>query len=120
MYDPATGKQVGTSADAGPHEVDLAIGAADAAFADWSGRTGLERGALLRKLSAELLDAVEAIADVIVAEQGKPRAQAAFEVRMATQWLDGSLQVGVGYDEYSGNSTAESGLRGFVRFSRGL
>jgi succinate-semialdehyde dehydrogenase/glutarate-semialdehyde dehydrogenase len=88
VYDPATGKQVGTSADAGPREVDLAIGAADAAFADWSGRTGLERGALLRKLSAELLDAVESIADVIVAEQGKPRAQAAFEVRMATQWLD--------------------------------
>ena len=88
VYDPATGKQVGTAADAGAAEVDQAIGAAHAAFPDWSGRPGVERGTLLRRLSAELLDAIDEIADVIVAEQGKPRAQAAFEVRLATQWLD--------------------------------
>ena len=88
VHDPATGKQVGTAADAGAGEVERAVGAADAAFASWSSRPGIERGALLRRLSAELLDGIEHIADVIVAEQGKPRAQALLEVRMATQWLD--------------------------------
>ena len=88
VHDPATGKQVGTAAEAGAAEVDQAIGAAHAVFPGWSGRPGVERGVLLRRLSAELLDAIDHIADVIVAEQGKPRAQAAFEVRLATQWLD--------------------------------
>ena len=64
------------------------MGSAHAAFQGWSSRPAVERGALLRRLSAELLGATEHIADVIVAEQGKPRAQAAFEVRLATEWLD--------------------------------
>jgi succinate-semialdehyde dehydrogenase/glutarate-semialdehyde dehydrogenase len=88
VHDPATGKVVGEAAEAGAAEIDRAIGAAHAAFPGWSSTPAPERGAALRRLSAELLSSIDSIADQIVAEQGKPRAQALLEVRMATQWLD--------------------------------
>jgi succinate-semialdehyde dehydrogenase / glutarate-semialdehyde dehydrogenase len=88
VTNPATGAEVGTAADATAADVDKAIASAAAAFPSWSALPGIERGVFLRRLSAELLNAIDDIADVIVAEQGKPRAQAVLEVRMATQWLD--------------------------------
>ena len=42
----------------------------------------------MRRISACLLEDVDRIADLIVAEQGKPRAQAVFEVRYATDAED--------------------------------
>ena len=39
-------------------------------------------------MAAELLGDADSIADLIVAEQGKPRAQALFEVRYAADWLE--------------------------------
>ena len=48
----------------------------------------------MRRISAELLARLDHIADLIVSEQGKPRAQAIFEVRYATQWLDWFAEEG--------------------------
>jgi succinate-semialdehyde dehydrogenase/glutarate-semialdehyde dehydrogenase len=79
---------VGTAADAGSAEVAQAVGAAHAAFTDWAARPAVERASALRRLSATMLEMLDHIADVIVSEQGKPRSQAVFEVRLATQWLD--------------------------------
>ena len=42
------------------------------------------------------------------------------ELHVATGWRGGTLQLGVGYDDFSKSVTPDSGLRGFVRFSRGL
>ncbi|MEZ5488638.1 MAG: capsule assembly Wzi family protein [Steroidobacteraceae bacterium] len=42
------------------------------------------------------------------------------ELQVSTRRFDGLLQLGIGYDDYSGNVTASSGMHGFVRFSRGL
>jgi succinate-semialdehyde dehydrogenase/glutarate-semialdehyde dehydrogenase len=85
---------VGTAADAGPEEATRAVEAAHRAFAGWSTTSPNERAAAMRRISACLLEDLDRIADLIVAEQGKPRAQAAFEVRYATEWLDWFAEEG--------------------------
>ncbi|MFN8233128.1 MAG: NAD-dependent succinate-semialdehyde dehydrogenase [Actinomycetota bacterium] len=94
VSDPATGREVGTAADAGPAETTAAVEAAATAFPDWAALTAGERAAAIRRLSGSLLEAADEIADVIVAEQGKPRGQAAWEVRYATEWLDWFAEEG--------------------------
>jgi succinate-semialdehyde dehydrogenase/glutarate-semialdehyde dehydrogenase len=94
VVDPATGEQVGTAADAAEAEARAAVDAASKAFPEWSAQVPSERGVALRRISAALLEDVDRIADVIVGEQGKPRAQAAWEVRYATEWLDWFAEEG--------------------------
>lgn len=88
VRDPATGEIVGTAADAGKAEARAAVEAAGKAFPGWASLPGAERGAAVRRISRELLADVDRIADLIVAEQGKLRGQAAWEVRYAAEWLD--------------------------------
>ncbi len=87
VTDPANGDVVGVAADAGPEVASTAIGAAHRAFGEWADRTAQDRAEIIQRISAEMLADLDHIADVIVSEQGKPRAQAVFEVRYATQWL---------------------------------
>lgn len=88
VIDPATGQRVGTATDAGAAEAAAAVDAAAKAFPEWATLPAVDRAGALRRLSAALLEDVDRIGDVIVAEQGKPRAQATWEVRYATEWLD--------------------------------
>lgn len=88
VTDPATGEVVGHAADAAPEDATRAVDAASRAFPAWAALPARERGTLLRKLAAVLLDQAEPIADVVVKEQGKPKPQALFEVRYATEWLE--------------------------------
>jgi succinate-semialdehyde dehydrogenase/glutarate-semialdehyde dehydrogenase len=94
VTDPANGEVVGTAAEAGPEDATQAVDAAHRAFASWSSTTPNERAAAMRRITACLLEDVDRIADLIVAEQGKPRAQAVFEVRYATEWLDWFAEEG--------------------------
>jgi succinate-semialdehyde dehydrogenase / glutarate-semialdehyde dehydrogenase len=88
VTNPATGDVVGLAADAGPSHATAAVDAAHAAFGSWGQTTAQDRAAAMRRISEALLDNIDQIADTIVAEQGKPRGQALFEVRYSTQWLD--------------------------------
>ncbi len=88
VLDPATGERVGVAADAGTAEAKAAVDAASKAFPEWSNLVATERANALRRISAELIEDADRIADVIVAEQGKPRGQAVWEVRYATEWID--------------------------------
>jgi succinate-semialdehyde dehydrogenase/glutarate-semialdehyde dehydrogenase len=94
VRDPATGTPVGTASEAGPDEARAAVDAAAAAFPGWAGLAASERAALLRSIVSELLGDLDRIADLIVAEQGKPKAQAEWEVRYATEWLDWYAEEG--------------------------
>ena len=94
VRDPATGEPVGRAADAGSEVASAAVAAASSAFLGWSTLVPTERAAAMRRISAALLDDVERIADVIVAEQGKPRSQATWEVRYATEWLEWYAEEG--------------------------
>jgi succinate-semialdehyde dehydrogenase / glutarate-semialdehyde dehydrogenase len=94
VTDPADGSVVGHAADADAATAAAAVEAAHTAFAGWAATPAAERGAALRRISAALLADLDRIADLIVAEQGKPRGQALFEVRYATQWLDWFAEEG--------------------------
>jgi succinate-semialdehyde dehydrogenase/glutarate-semialdehyde dehydrogenase len=94
VTNPADGSVVGTAADADPALVTAAIDAAQSAFPSWAALAAKDRSAALRRISAELLADLDRIADLIVAEQGKPRGQALFEVRYATEWLDWFAEEG--------------------------
>src|SRR2546427_3040487 len=88
VTDPATGAKVGTAADAGAQEARAAVDGASKAFPTWAALSAGQRAAGLRRISAALMADLDRIADVIVAEQGKPRPQAAWEVGYATEWLE--------------------------------
>lgn len=94
VTNPANGEVVGTAVDGSPELATAAIDAAHAAFPAWAATTAVERAAAMRRISAALLDNIEVMADLIVAEQGKPRGQALFEVSYATQWLDWFAEEG--------------------------
>ena len=94
VTNPADGSVVGHAADADAATAAAAVDAAHGAFAGWAAVPAAERGAALRRISAALLADLDRIADLIVAEQGKPRGQALFEVRYATQWLDWFAEEG--------------------------
>ena len=75
VYDPATGKQIGLAADAGPEDVDRAVAAARAALetGPWASMTPAGREELLWKL-ADLIerDAAE-FAEIESIDNGKTR-----------------------------------------------
>ena len=76
VYDPSTGKQVATIADASDADVDRAVAAARRAFDDgrWSGLPPYERQRRIERL-ADLLEAnIPEIAEIESIDNGKPRA----------------------------------------------
>ena len=80
VRDPATGDLVATVADGSIAETRKAIDAAHAAFPGWSSTPGKERGAILRKVEAQMNERLEEIARLMVLENGKPFAEAKGEV----------------------------------------
>jgi succinate-semialdehyde dehydrogenase/glutarate-semialdehyde dehydrogenase len=84
---PATGEVIGHAADAGVDDAREAIGAADAAFADWSTRTAYERSAFLYQAHQLMLERREALAKLMTEEQGKPIRMARNEVGYAADFL---------------------------------
>jgi succinate-semialdehyde dehydrogenase/glutarate-semialdehyde dehydrogenase len=87
VHDPATGKVVAHVPNAGAREAKRAIKAAHDAFPGWRDRTAAERAALLRKLSALVLDHQEDLARILVSEQGKPLAEARGEIGMSAAYV---------------------------------
>lgn len=72
IHDPATGELVGTSAIGEAADIDLAVAAARAGFEQWVRIHPDERAVILHR-AADLIDArIDAIADVLTREQGKP------------------------------------------------
>ncbi len=87
VTNPATGEIVGEVADATSVDATAAIEAADAAFADWSGRTAYERAEILRAADALLRSNSEQLAQMMTTEQGKPIRAARIEVNYAADFL---------------------------------
>ena len=80
VFNPATGEQTGALPLATPHEVDLAVQAAKAAFPAWAATPPLRRARVMFKFR-ELLDANQhVLAAQITAEHGKTHSDALGEV----------------------------------------
>jgi succinate-semialdehyde dehydrogenase/glutarate-semialdehyde dehydrogenase len=87
VVNPATGELVGRVPRAGRSETVRAIDAAEAAFADYRKTSANQRAGLLRKLHALLLDNQRELAELLVAEQGKPLAEAMGEIAISAAYV---------------------------------
>ncbi|MFN8164439.1 MAG: NAD-dependent succinate-semialdehyde dehydrogenase [Solirubrobacterales bacterium] len=82
VVNPATGEQLKEYPTITDDELRAAIDRADAAYRSWSGSsTVAERAALIRKVGELHQERAPELADIIVREMGKPKAQAVGEVQ---------------------------------------
>lgn len=88
VVNPATGAVIGQCPKASPAQLDAALKAADDAFAGWSRTSGAERYAILRRAADLLRERAPAIARIVTAEMGKPRAQAIGEITSSCDVVD--------------------------------
>jgi acyl-CoA reductase-like NAD-dependent aldehyde dehydrogenase len=89
VHDPASGAPVAHVQGAGPEEVDHAVRAAHAAFANWSQRPARERGQFLHRIAAVIRAHADEIAALETLEMGKPLTQARqFDVEAAITIFD--------------------------------
>lgn len=72
IKDPATGEPVGSSAVAGRADVDLAVAAAARALPLWAETHADERAKLLHRAADLVEQRIDAIAEMLTREQGKP------------------------------------------------
>jgi len=86
VLNPATAQPFAEAPACTPDQLDQAVAAAARAYPGWK-RDDQARQAVLRKAAATILASVGELAPLLTAEQGKPRAEAATEVRAAGAWL---------------------------------
>lgn len=88
VIDPATGATVVRVARCGAAETRRAIAAAAAAQREWSRRSALDRGRLLRAWRDLMLAHQEDLARILTAEQGKPLAEARGEIAYGASFVE--------------------------------
>ncbi|TQM11273.1 aldehyde dehydrogenase family protein [Pseudonocardia kunmingensis] len=72
VENPATEEVTGVITQASPADVEAAVAAAGAAFAEWSATPVAERAAALRRVRAVIAERADVFADIIHREQGSP------------------------------------------------
>ena len=87
VVDPATGAVIGSMPDGTTADAERAIGAADAAFAEWSATTARERSDMLLKAWQIMTERAGELAELMTCEQGKPLKAARNEVNYAADFL---------------------------------
>ena len=88
VHNPATGAVVGQVPDLGAAEAREAISAAESALPAWRALKAGDRAAFLKRWHALVLEHTEALAAILVAEQGKPLAEARGEILYAASFVE--------------------------------
>ncbi|MBV9606786.1 MAG: aldehyde dehydrogenase [Solirubrobacterales bacterium] len=88
IRDPATQRVVGRVTVSGAEEVDRAVRAAHEALAGWSARGVAERGQIVGRAAHAIRAAVDELAPLLTAEQGKPLREARMELNRAAETLE--------------------------------
>ncbi|TCO70829.1 NAD-dependent succinate-semialdehyde dehydrogenase [Rhodovulum euryhalinum] len=88
VHDPATEEQLGTIAVATEADIDAALAAARAGFAQWRQTGTWERGAILRRAADLIRARVDEIATLMSLETGKPLAEARGETGAAADQFE--------------------------------
>jgi len=88
VTNPATGEAIARVPDMGATEARQAIDAAHAAFPAWSRMLAKERGAVLRRWYELILHHVDALAEILTCEQGKPLAEAKNEIIYGANFIE--------------------------------
>lgn len=94
VKNPATGEELARVADLGAAETNLAIDAANSAFADWSSKTPTVRAGILRKWHDLILENVDDLGLLMTLEQGKPLPEAKGEVRYGATFIEWFAEEG--------------------------
>ncbi|MFD5388499.1 NAD-dependent succinate-semialdehyde dehydrogenase [Streptomyces sp. NPDC127074] len=94
VVDPATLEVIGQAADAGPNEARQALDAAARAFRTWRTVAAEERAAHLRAAATQIRNRVDALADLLSRENGKPLAEARGETLASARMLDWAAEEG--------------------------
>ena len=98
INDPATGEAVGSSALAGRADVDSAVTAAAAAFPTWAATHADERAKILHRAADLAEERIEAIAEMLTREQGKPlpdsRKEISFGIEVIRYYAEEGRRLG--------------------------
>ncbi len=87
VVNPANGQKIGTVPRAGTAETRRTIEAAETAFHSWKKTSADHRAKLLRRLHDAIMDNQDALAELLVMEQGKSFAEAKGEVGMSAAYI---------------------------------
>ncbi|MET4483603.1 aspartate-semialdehyde dehydrogenase [Bradyrhizobium sp. F1.13.3] len=88
VIDPATGEEIAEVARCSAADMERAIGAAAQSFASWRELLPASRGLILRSWASLMREHAEELAILITSEQGKPLAEARYEVVYGAGFLD--------------------------------
>jgi betaine-aldehyde dehydrogenase len=94
VENPYTTETIESVATASAEQLDAAVAAARAAFADWSRTPALERGELLHGVARELRDRREELARTMTAEGGKPLVENRDEIEWCAAAFDYYAEIG--------------------------
>src|ERR1700727_442101 len=124
IADPATGERVGSTAIADANDIDDAVAAAKRALPLWSGTHADERARILHRAADLIVERLDAIADVLTREQGKPIPDALKEIRFGVdviryyaeegRRIGGSIRASVRSDVRSLVVTSPVGVVGAI------
>jgi acyl-CoA reductase-like NAD-dependent aldehyde dehydrogenase len=87
VEDPALGRPFADAPVCTAADLDRAVAAAVGAYPDWAGRPEDQRREHLLGCGAAIASAVDELAGLLTAEQGKPLRDARAEVRLAADWF---------------------------------
>jgi acyl-CoA reductase-like NAD-dependent aldehyde dehydrogenase len=93
VINPALGTVFARCPAAQRVELDRAVAAARRAFADWRGRSFVERAELVKQLSRALRAHQNELAELLTREQGKPLAQSVAEIDRGAAQSDGMVGI---------------------------
>ena len=87
VTNPANGFEIGMVPSVGAVETERAIAAAAKAFDDFRHSTANERAVIMRRMYEAMLDNVDALAELLTMEQGKPLFEAKGEVTIGANYI---------------------------------
>jgi acyl-CoA reductase-like NAD-dependent aldehyde dehydrogenase len=93
VINPATGKVFAQCPAAGRAELERAVTAARRAFPEWSARSFEDRTQFIKRMAGILRTNQDALAELLVREQGKPLGQAKDEIGRAAGQSEGMTQI---------------------------
>ncbi len=90
VYEPATGKTFASIADSTANDVDLAVRAARKAFDEgaWGKTTAVDRGRMLSKLSALIIQNAAELAALESRDTGKPKSAGAADIAGLARYFE--------------------------------
>ncbi|GLS36675.1 hypothetical protein GCM10010869_22660 [Mesorhizobium tianshanense] len=99
VFDPATGRRIGSVAWADRADLDEALSAAERGFSIWSRTSAYDRAKLMRRAADILRGRADEIAIIMTMEQGKPLEQSRLETLAGADiidWFAGEAQRAYG------------------------